>query len=128
MVQLNLNDKSLVTGKLYERFRKRFEDACLKFDVLISWEPRGKMIASGGVVLSGSWNTKILTVYYLTDATICPSSLASYLSQKTYKVLLCKSKYSSYSQYEEKLQSPFIQDDSEEFLFWFGTHLLKTNP
>lgn len=61
-----------------------------------------------------------------TETSICPSSIASYFNKKSFKVSLCSPKHTFGEQFEESLPNPF-QTEPEDFLHWFGAHLIEAN-
>ncbi|XP_065202680.1 uncharacterized protein LOC135833014 [Planococcus citri] len=100
VISLDLNKKEISSGKLCDRYRKRLTDSDLRFDVIVIWEPH--------------------------EAAICPSSIASYFSKKSYKVSLCSPKHTIAQQFEESVPSPSLTEP-EDFVHWFGVHLLEAD-
>lgn len=94
VVNVNVVEESFVPNKKnYERVKSRLETLNLSFDVILSWEPN--------------------------DESVCPSSIAQYLSNAGYEIEVCDPALRTIHKYDTKIPD-LISNTPRSILEWLG--------
>ncbi|XP_076281285.1 ribonuclease P protein subunit p40 isoform X2 [Lasioglossum baleicum] len=96
VVTIDLKSESFTPGKKnYEHVRTSLKERLRhKFDVIVSWNPP--------------------------DENLCPSSVAAWLNEHQYNVLLCHLTFTQKAEYSLRIPTISEEGDNEKFFEWLG--------